>query len=361
MRILSVTNLCHGFAATLPERSLYKGLAGKGADLTVVTHYPTPESEELVAAGIKVVYLPITRKFDLKVVRSLREIIRSEKTEILHFTFGKALTNGLVASRGLNCRIVAYIGSVSLYWHDPFSWVSYLNSRIDRLICLSNGVEKHVLDQAPRRMKGKTARIYKGYETSWFSDIIPVDRKDLDIPEDAFVLGCVANVRKIKGIPWLIRASEFLPAGLPVYFLLIGPGMDSPGIRKLMNRSSYKNNFRTKGFTNDVLRYTSVCDLYVQPSITEGLGRSVIEAMCLGKPILVSGTGGIEELVDEGSNGFFVPAASPEALAKKILFSVQNRNIMTGMGAKSRERIETAFNSKQMVENTWQLFRSLAG
>ncbi|MGD0583009.1 MAG: glycosyltransferase family 4 protein [Bacteroidales bacterium] len=359
MKVLSITNLCHGYSATLPERSLYKGLAARGVDLVVITHYPTPESQELESEGLKVIYLQITKKFDLNVIRTLRKIIDEEKIEILHFTFGKALTNGLIASRRSSCKIVAYIGSVSLHWHDPFSWISYLNRRVDRLICLSTGVEEHVLRQAPKRMKGRTIRIYKGYETSWFNNIVPVSRAVIDIPPDGFIVCCVANVRKIKGIPWLIRASDLLPEGLPVYFLLIGPGMDSEAIKRQIEKSRYMDNFRTFGYSNEVLSYTAASDLYVQPSLTEGLGRSVIEAMCLGKPVLVSGEGGVNELVDEGSNGFHVPAASAEAIADKIRYCFENRQMMPLMGARSRERIETKFNSGLMIEQTYHLLRSM--
>jgi L-malate glycosyltransferase len=359
MKVLSITNLCHGYSATLPERSLYKGLAARGTDLVVITHYPTPESKELESAGIKVIYLRITKKFDLNVIRTLRKIIDEEKIEILHFTFGKALTNGLIASRRSGCKIVAYLGSISLYWHDPFSWISYLNRRIDRLICLSNGVEEHVLKQAPKRMKGKTIRIYKGYEISWFNNIPPVSRESLGIPQDGFIVCCVANVRKIKGIPWLIKSSDLLPGDLPVYYLLIGPGMDSDAIKNQIKKSRYRDNFRTFGYTNDVLSYTSAGDLYVQPSLTEGLGRSVIEAMCLGKPVLVSGEGGVDELVDEGKNGFHIPAASAEAIAVKIRYCYENRHLMPLMGARSREMVETSFNSGLMIDQTYHLFRSM--
>jgi glycosyltransferase involved in cell wall biosynthesis len=140
---------------------------------------------------------------------------------------------------------------------------------------------------------------------------------------------------------------------------MTGPNMDSDVVKNLIKKSRYRDNFRTFGYTTDVLSYTSVSDLYVQPSITEGLGRSVIEAMCLGKPILVSGKGGIDELVDEGVNGFHVPAASAEALAEKIRYCYENRHLMSEMGARSKERVETSFNSGLMIEKTYHLFRSI--
>ena len=156
MKVLHITNLCLGYSATLPEIKLFKGLADKGVDQTVIAHWQTPESAELELAGIKVIYLPIIRKVDFKVIRKLRALIKTEKYDILYMTYGKAITNGLIASWGLSPKIVTFLGSLSLYWHDPFSYSSFLNRRIDKLICICDGVEEHVLKQSPRRMKNKT-------------------------------------------------------------------------------------------------------------------------------------------------------------------------------------------------------------
>lgn len=359
MKVLSITNFNIGYAATLPERSLFKGLHSKGVDLTVVLPKANPESEELESSGVKVIYIPITKKIDPAAIKRLRALFKEEKYDILHLTFSKAITNTLFAAPGRKTRMIAYIGATSVHWHDPFAYLSFLNPRLDRIICLSNGVEKHLLRQAPYRLKGKTIRIYKGYEPDWIKDISPVDRKIIDVPDDAILIGCVANVRKIKGIPYLVKAADFLPDNLPVYFLLTGSGMDSERINRIISKSKYRNNFRIKGFTGDILSYTAACDIYVQPSLTEGLGRSVIEAMCLGKPVIVSGTGGVEELVDEGINGYHVPARSPEALAEKILLCYQNRDKLTAMGESGKERIRRQFNSDRMIEETYQLFRSI--
>ncbi len=167
MKVLSITNFNIGYAATLPERSLFKGLLAKGVELTVIVPSPNPESRELESSGIKVIYIQITRKIDLKAIRKLRVLIKEEKFDILHLTFSKAITNCLFAARGLKTTMIAYIGSTSVHWHDPFSYLSFLNPRLDRIICLSKGVEEHMIKQAPFRLKGKTVQIYKGYEPEW--------------------------------------------------------------------------------------------------------------------------------------------------------------------------------------------------
>jgi glycosyltransferase involved in cell wall biosynthesis len=358
MKVLSITNLCHGFSATLPERQLFKGLKARGADMTVVTHWKTPESEDLEKAGIRMEYIHFRGKIDLKAIRSLRALLKKENFDILYVTFSRAVTNVLFATRGIEIKIIGYIGSISIHWHDPFAHLSFLNNRFDRIICLSNGVEEHLLKQSHGRLAGRTKRIYKGYDPHWLSGVIAADRTEMGIPGDAMLACCVANVRKIKGIPYLIRAANHLPPGLKIYFILVGSGMDSPAIRKLIEKTQYRNNFITMGNTPDVLSYTAACDIYIQPSLTEGLGRSVIEAMCMRKPVIVSGIGGVGELIEEGKNGFFVPAASPGLIAAKLLWYYENRNRIREMGFAAQDGIMKNFSPDAMIGQTYSLFSS---
>jgi glycosyltransferase involved in cell wall biosynthesis len=359
VKVLSINNLNMGYSATLADRHLFAGLIARGVELTVITHSETEESKSLEEYGIKVIYFPIRKKIDIKAIVKLRTLLKTQKFDIIHLTYSKAITNGLIASHGLDVKVTAYLGSLSLYWHDPTAYLSFLNRRIDKLICLSKGVEKHVLKQSFRRMEGKTAHVYKGYDPSWFGNVRPAARATFNIPDDGFLICCIANVRKIKGIPYLIASSGLIPEGLPLYFMLIGPGMDSSSLNKLIDKSPYKDNFRTLGFTEDVLSCTSMCDLYIQPSVTEGLGRSVIEAMCLGKPVIVSGKGGVEELILEGENGFFVPSRSPDSIAEKILFCYENRNLLPEMGKKAKDRILSDFNPRAMIDQTYKVFHDL--
>jgi len=178
MKVLSITNFNIGHAATFPEISLFKGLQEKGVDLTVVISSPTPKSKELESFGIKLVYIPFKRKIDLLAIRLLRALIIENKYDIIHLTYSKAISNCLLAVRGTSSKLVAYIGSTSVHWHDPMAYLSFLNPRISRIICLSNGVQEHFLKQAPRRLMGKTVRIYKGYDPEWFSNVKPADRNE---------------------------------------------------------------------------------------------------------------------------------------------------------------------------------------
>jgi glycosyltransferase involved in cell wall biosynthesis len=359
MKVLIITDLCRGYSVTLPERSLFRGLVSKGVDLQVMSLWETPETIEVQAAGVKMHYLRMTKKIDCRIIRELRVIIEREKFDILFLTFGKAITNSLLATRGIDIRIVAYIGSLNVHWHDPSAYLSFLNRRIEKMICLSDGVKDHLLKQSGKWLRERAVRIYKGYDPEWVKVTRHIKKADLNIPDDAMVICCIANVRKVKGIPYLIKAANHLPDGLPIYFVLVGKDMDSPALMKLAGRSKYKDNFRVFGFTNDIFSYTELCDLYVQPSVAEGLGRSLIEAMCLAKPVIVTEKGGSKELVTEGINGYVVPAKSPEALAEKIELCFRNRDYLPDMGAMSLKRIREDFSPQKMIDQTYNVFEEV--
>lgn len=359
MKILFIINLGQGYSATLPERNMFRGLVAKGVDLTIITHWQTIESLELESYGIKVVYIPILKKIDISAISKLRKLIKTEKYQIIHITYSKAITNVIIASHGLKVKLIAFLGSLSLHWHDPFTYFSFLSPRIDRLICLSDAVQEHVLKQAPARLKDKTIRIYKGYDPDWLNYVVHANRQKLNVPDDSLVICCVANIRKIKGVEYLIKAADFLPADLPVWFILVGDKTDSVVVKKMIRKTRYSGNFITIGYSDEPLLYTSICDLYIQPSVSEGLGRSVIEAMCLGKPVVVTDKGGAKELVNEGINGYIVPVRSALALAEKITKCYENRDNLHSMGEKARERILNDFNPQTAIDRTYNLYTEL--
>jgi len=356
MKVVAVTDLCGGNSITLPERNLYKGLFVRGMDLSIVTHRPVPETEELENSGIKVIYIPVLKKFDLKAVKSLRNLFKQEKFDILYITYGKAITNCILAAWGLKIKIIGYIGSLNVHWHDPMAYLSFLNPKIDRMVCLSNAVRDHFVNQKGKYFKDRCKVIYKGYDPAWIKIDKPISKSSVGIPENAFVVCCIAQVRRIKGIPYLIKSADFLPEGLPVYFILIGKGMDTGKITRMAGKSKYSNNFRIFGYIDNIFAYTALCDIYIQPSITEGLGRAIIEAMCLKKPVIVTERGGAKDLVDEGENGFVVPVKSPRAIAEKIMWCLSNRDKLPYMGTMSLNKVKEMLNPTAMVEETYKLF-----
>jgi L-malate glycosyltransferase len=361
VKVLFITHISQPGSPSLAERMLLKGLHLNGVDLTVITHCRTQESEELESLGIKFEYFPIIKKISFNTIQRIRKLLIDGHYDIMHLTYGKAITNGILASSGIQVKIIVFFGSMSVYWHDPSAYLSFLNPRLDKIICISDNVRDHVKKQLPDKYRSKAIRIYRGFDPEWLGTIIPVTRESLEIPEDAFVIGCVATVRKIKGIPYLIDAANFLPPDLPIYFVIAGSNSDSKAIKMLTEKTKYNNHFILMGKQPVAPAYTAMCDLYIQPSITEGLGRAIIEAMSLCKPVIVTDNGGAKELIEEGKCGFVVPARSSSAIAEKILYCFNNRHLLKEMGKNAKERINSNFHINNSVSQTIDLYNNISG
>lgn len=356
LKVLFISDLNQSGAMTQPERMMLLGFRQAGIDLTVVTHHQSEETIELENNGITFYYQNLQKKISFPAIKNLRRLIREGKFDILHVTFGKAATNALIASRGIKIKTIAYYGSLSLHWYDPSAYLGFLNHHIDHYICVSHAVAEHVKRQLPASRKGNITIIPRGFDTQWIRSLKPVSRTELNIPEEAFVVCCVAIVRKVKGICFLVKAIKKLPENLPLYFLLVGDGTDSPKIKRAMSHTPYAKNIRLIGRVHHAPGYIAACDLYVQPSINEGLGRALAEAMSLGKIVVATDGGGTKELISDHIDGIILPAKSPSAIADTIVYCLNNREILQPLREKAKGKIENNFPINRVITDTLNLY-----
>ena len=297
-----------------PTLETIAGLKRRGCDMHASCP-PKPDAIALLnAAGVPLVGFAITRRFDREGIRRLRRELVSGDYDILHVFGNRGLQNGIIALRGLRTRLVAYRGRVgNVSFLDPFSWLRYLNPRIDRVICVSDAVRDYFLAMRPtflRAQPGKFVRIYKGHDLAWYR-AAPADLTSFGLPADAFVVMSVANYRKHKGIDELVQAMAHLPADCPAHLVLVGH-MDSPALDRLIASLPAPERVHRVGYRNDAPALAAASDVFVLPTtIPEGLPRSVIEAMAYARACIVTNFGGQAELVVDGESGLQVPPGDP--------------------------------------------------
>ncbi len=112
------------------------------------------------------------------------------------------------------------------------------------------------------------------------------------------------------------------------------------------------------GWRDDAVKIISAYDVFVLPSLNEGMGRVLVEAMALGKPIVASNIGGIPDLVIHGKNGFLVPPKNPKELAKYIQILLEDEKKREKMGLAGKE-MSLNFSAENMVEKIEKLYGEL--
>jgi glycosyltransferase involved in cell wall biosynthesis len=307
---------------------------------------------------------------DLCTLLTLMSIFRKERPHIVHTHTSKA---------GILGRWAAWLSKVPVIIHTPHGHVfrGYFNRWIslfyvllerwtafitDKIIVLTEQEKKDHLSFhiAP---ENKFEVIHSGVDLSKFH---PVQfdsvrfKNVLGIPDEAIIVGTVGRLTPIKGHRYLIEAAKDIVEEYPeTYFLFLGDGELSSELRSLAIKLGVNENIRFLGWRPDVAEILSIFDIFVFPSLNEGMGKAVVEAMSLGKPIIASRVGGILDLIIDGVNGLLVRPADSKILSASIKTLLFDPARMEKMG-KEGKRMALQYDSGIMVQKIVALYKGLA-
>jgi len=363
--VAAIKTLCITEDPDRPTTATFVGLKRAGVDIAVVCPPNAAKSRAMLAeAGVPMLELDVRGRFDRAGTQRLRDELVRGRYDVLHVFSNRPLESGIVATRGLPVRLVAYrgiVGNVSFF--SPMSWLRFLNPRIDRIVCVCNAVRDYFLSMRPASLRmpaGRPVTIYKGHSLDWYT-AKPGDLSTVGIPAGTFVVVCVANYRPRKGIELLVDALAELPREWPVHLLLVGR-MDAPSLHARVAASPVRERIHVPGHRDDAPALVAACDVFALPSVKrEGLARSLIEAMAYGVAPVVTDCGGSSEVVVDGRCGIVVPVRDASALARAIARLYENPELRRQFGAAARARIANDFRIERTIEQTLALYHELVG
>ena len=170
------------------------------------------------------------------------------------------------------------------------------------------------------------------------------------------VVGTLGRLSEKKGQRFFLQAVKLLLAkGMDAEFVVLGDGPDRAALRRLADELEVAN--RVTFTPHSVSGQLSQFDILVEPSLQEGLGVSVMQAMAMGVPVVASGVGGIYDLIDDGITGVMVPASDPQALADAIHGLLQNPYQRLEMARQARDKIEREFSSDLVAGKLADFYR----
>ena len=306
---------------------------------------------------------------DLLAFFALFRIFRRERPAIVHTHTSKAGILGRWAARLTGCALIVHTPHGHIFWGyfgrfltSAFlfleRWTAPITSRI--IVLTEQEKKDHLaLDIAPER---KFATIHSGVALDDFSKPVPGGsdlRRELGIQEDAFVIGSVGRLTAVKGHRFLIEAAGLVVAVYPeTKFIVLGHGELKGALEEQAARLGLAEHILFLGWRPDVARVLSIFDLFVLPSLNEGMGKVLIESMASGKPIIASRIGGIVDLIEEGKNGVLVPPADSGALAQAILKLREDGALRRALAECGRQTA-THFSDAAMVQKIHTLYCDL--
>lgn len=342
----------------LPEAHLFAGLAADGVDLRVLADPSSRFVEMWKDAGIRVVPLKIESRFDQPARGLVANELASFDPDIVHAFTNHGLAVVLPGIRKHRARLIAYRGTTGhLRIWDYGARSTYLNKRVDAISCVADAVRSYLLGCGVPPEKLVT--IPKGHDPKWYESAEPVSRRELGLSPDAVVIGCVANMRKVKGVPVLLEAVATLPESPGVQVVLVGEVRDCT-TRMIAHRAGLGGRVVFTGYQAGAYRLARAFDIFVMPSLDrEGLPKALVEAMIQGVPPVVSDAGGLPEVVEDGVSGLLVPAGNAASLGAALSRLIGDAGLRRQLAMGARERIESKFSVKNTVEQTRRLYERL--
>ena len=359
-RVLVISDY-RDFHSTRPEANIFIGLARQGFEIHIMTYADSPHVALFRAAGINVINFHPEKKFNINEIKKIRDYLIEKKIDIIQLYNSKAIINGIQAAKRLPIKIVLYRGYTgNIHWYDPTAYLKFLHPRVDTIVCNSKGVEKHFHRQLFFDKK-KTVTILKGHSLKWYEKVKPANiRQQLGISEDSFMVVHVSVNRKMKGIPYLLKAFNSIPAKFPIHLLLVGSNMNTRKNMKIINSSPKKDRIHILGFRKDALNIVAASNAFVLPSIKgESITKAVLEAMSLGIPAIITDIPGNRELVEQGKSGIIVPVRNKEAITSAILQLHNDPELCKNLGNESKNRINYILHADQTINEMKKLYEAL--
>ena len=339
-----------------------------GMNVRVFGKLDSPRVQAIRDAGIQVTDVRWNKRIDRRILRQIRADIEEQGTDIVHSLNSRTALHMVLATRplhrkGRSPRLVAYLGVIgNVAWWSPISWFRFLNPRIDRIVCVAEGVRRYLLEEV--RLFGlkldpaKVVTIHKGHELSWY-DAQPADLAMFGIPDDAMAVTVASRLRPRKGLAELVRALALTDPARNIHLLFLGHEGNKE-LRAAVAKLPHPERVHFGGYRDDSPAIAAASDVCCLPVLFgEGLSRSVIEGMAYGVCPLVTEVSGNTELVVDGECGLVVPPGDEPALARAMEWLYDHPEQRRRMGAAARERIATQFRSADTVRQTLAMYREL--
>lgn len=334
------------------ERAL--ALAGMPEfDLSVICSMTCDNHRRLLEAGVPVQPLDFRRKTDVAAIAQLRRRVQAIRPDLVHAFTSRTVSGALLATSWMKTppAIVAYRGIMEpVKRYDPVAWITYLHPRLAGVTCISDSCRDALRHSGVRRPLLRTVHLGHCHT--------PGERRpytEFGVPEGAFVVAFVGNIRPVKGIDVLLRAARRLSDLPDVHFLLMGEVRDC-AVAAEAARPELKDRIHLAGRVPDAQRLVGDADLFVMPSRREGLCKAVMEAMARGVCPIISNVGGMPELVRHERDGLIVEPEDPAALAAAIRTLHADSGRRRVYGESARQRILEDFSIERMTQRTCQLY-----
>lgn len=337
----------------------------KRINLHVITIRKGYLEKEFSETSANYMCLDVNRKVSYKVLKKLVCYIRSNHIDIIHTHLYLPDIYGFLAKMIVpRVKLFTTKHNTNQFRKKLFWGIldKILSLPAARIIAVSEAVKKFIAKYeyiSPHRI----SVIYHGIDISRFTKNVNTGniRNQLRISKNSFVIGIVGRITEQKGHVYLLQAIVELKVKIPgIKLLVIGTGELLQELSDYCNKLNIKKQVIFLGFRKDVPQLYRIMDVLCLPSIYEGLGLVLVEAMLCNTITVGSKIHGIEEIINDGINGFLVPPRDSEALTK-VLYKIYKLDYNHNMRRRAKQtayKFDYRKNLKKIEKTYFDVLRS---
>lgn len=307
---------------------------------------------------IKRYYIKCGNKINLSVILEIRKILFKDKINILHSHGYKADIYNYLATINTNVKKVAtchnWLGDS--YKMSFYSLIDrFALKKFDYVVAVSAQIREILINS--KIPKEKISIISNGIDINEFKNISASIRSDLGIKDNEVVIGTIGRLSEEKGHKHLLNISRSIFKEHPfVIFLIIGDG----NLKNYYEKKYSEQFIIFTGFRTDIAALLRSMDIFVLPSLTEGLPIALLEAMAAKLPIVASDVGAIPMVVKNNESGYLVPPGNEKVLKRSILSLVKNKEKREKFGGIGYSIVENEFSEDKTVNSYLNLYSRVA-
>ena len=329
------------------------------------------EENHMEVRTFKNMVQPLRPFKDTLALIDLTAFLRKNPYHIVHTHNSKAGFLGRLAAKLVGVPVIVHtVHGFAFHDQEPlwrqmlFRNLERLASRwSDRMIFISQplidwALKDHIVGE------DKITKIYSGIQLDKFHPVKSEEKDQIrskwSIKKEEAVVGIVSKLWEGKGHTVLIEAFKLLKEKIKdAKLVIVGEGYLYDELFRRVGNNGLRDSVLFTGFQMDVSEIIATFDVAVLPSFFEGMGRVILEAMAMEKPIVASRVGGIPDLIDQGINGLLVRPGDARELADALERVLSDNGLAKKLGKEGRKKIKDQFSADVMVRSIEKLYREL--
>ena len=324
-------------------------------------HAPNVEFYERARRrGLSVHMVHCQGRADWRAVRQIEECIQEDGIQLVHTHGYKADLYGYVAARRSGKPIVATChnwlgGTAALGIYNHLDRMAL--KRFQGLAAVSDSVAQRLLASGVPATKIRT--IANGIDVQTFERACPSQALNFD---GSKVVGMVARLDLKKGFEYLLRAASELHSAFPgLKVVIVGEGPDRNEIEGMIQRFGLQSNVILAGQHSDMPGIYAAMDVFVLPSLNEGLPMTILEAMAASRPVIATRVGAIPRVIQDGETGLLVDPGDTDGLRNALARLLADSDLCSRLGAAGHDWVSRNYTSEAMALKYRQMYDDVLG